>query len=463
MPRWILLLLAIRQAVGSSAHDLTEHDRWLTHTPGWTWPLDLSGANSSTRDEAETVRRARAHTVDAARLVAGSAKRDVVRDVSRALRVGGWVCYATLIERYSLRWRLADFVPAESARALVEWCGDGAVARPAHLGTVLARQHNGLGNQMWSYAFGRALAESLGFRHAPSKLRFDEQPKGASSRRRDELPPNTDVGFAAFASAFGDGGVARVPEPLLCDRNARWDARLVLSDRAGDPQSLAKRLQRLVNNTFAPPPCVTTLGYFQNYAFLQPIKRRVKAWLDPARGIGRAPAAPGARDVVVHVRWCDARDDARLYDRLLPALEPYEALWAVMPAHCEAGGTYRALAGRHRARMYAVHESCRATSPDDATRAECALADMRFLLGARRIVLAERSTFSFWCAWLSNATEIHVALSPQPQERRAQVVFDEERYVYHDARRGKFFGRVRGDTIQFDGARSLSAIRHTLP
>ena len=97
-----------------------------------------------------------------------------------------------------------------------------------------------------------------------------------------------------------------------------------------------------------------------------------------------------------------------------------------------------------------------------------------------RTILSEKSTFSFWFAWLSNATEIHVTL---PTERQlgtySQVVFDESRYIYHDVHRKKcvvapfstralfvracssrdsprrvsshsFFGRVVGDGISWN-------------
>ena len=36
----------------------------------------------------------------------------------------------------------------------------------------------------------------------------------------------------------------------------------------------------------------------------------------------------------------------------------------------------------------------------------CILSDLHFLLAATRVVLAEQSTFSFWAAWLSEATEV---------------------------------------------------------
>ena len=70
--------------------------------------------------------------------------------VERALRVGGWLCYATLVEAYLVARPGAPFLPRAAAERIKLACGDddGRVARPAVLGTVLARQHNGLGNQM---------------------------------------------------------------------------------------------------------------------------------------------------------------------------------------------------------------------------------------------------------------------------------------------------------------------------
>ena len=70
--------------------------------------------------------------------------------VERALRTGGWLCYATLVEAYLAARPGAYFLPRAAAERIKLVCGDddGRVARPAALGTVLARQHNGLGNQM---------------------------------------------------------------------------------------------------------------------------------------------------------------------------------------------------------------------------------------------------------------------------------------------------------------------------
>ena len=46
--------------------------------------------------------------------------------------------------------------------------------------------------------------------------------------------------------------------------------------------------------------------------------------------------------------------------------------------------------------------------------------------------------------------QVHVVL---PTERAlgtySQVVFDEERYVYHDEHRKRYFGKVEGDVIRW--------------
>ena len=101
----------------------------------------------------------------------------------------------------------------------------------------------------WTYAFGRALAEALGFRHAPTMLRAEEAPHGDRL-----LPPNTELGYAAFATSFPT--LPLTPVPLVCGAAdgsggppAAGDA-LVISDRAKDgvplvrPRGVARWRQR---------------------------------------------------------------------------------------------------------------------------------------------------------------------------------------------------------------------------
>ena len=63
----------------------------------------------------------------------------------------------------------------------------------------------------------------------------------------------------------------------------------------------------------------------------------------------------------------------------------------------------------HRARLYPVPASCRtafAQKVNHTVQVSCILSDLRFLFAAKRIVLSEKSTFSFWAAWLSEANEV---------------------------------------------------------
>jgi hypothetical protein len=64
----------------------------------------------------------------------------------------------------------------------------------------------------------------------------------------------------------------------------------------------------------------------------------------------------------------------------------------------------------HRAQLYPVAASCRtaAAEKNHTVQVGCILSDLRFLLAAKRIVLSEKSTFSFWAAWLSEATEVGI-------------------------------------------------------
>ena len=366
-----LLTIKVPDA-GRDQRDLTAHDEWIARTTGWTWPLGFSGANASTRDELAVAHRAGLMAGEALKYIVPPPARPNLAQVAvstgvvdRALRVGGWLCYATLVETYLAARPRAFFVSADAAAKMRGWCGEAA-ARPDRLGTVLARMHNGLGNQMWIYAFGRALAESLGFRHAPSKLRVEEAPHADHL-----LPPNTDLGFAAFATAYPH--LPLTPVPLLCGDGkggppAPGDA-LVLSDRAKDGVPLVRLLDKVIHRTFAPPTCLLTVGYFQNYALVQPIKERVKSWLrlNPAyiaaTRAARAPL-PGPNDVVTHIRWCGSKLDQTvgerlklLYERVLPAMR-YETLWTVMPLQCQKSAVFHMLETKYRGKMYPVPSSC---------------------------------------------------------------------------------------------------------
>jgi len=74
-----------------------------------------------------------------------------------------------------------------------------------------------------------------------------------------------------------------------------------------------------------------------------------------------------------------------------------------------------------------------------------AAADFAYLTRATRLVICE-STFSWWAAALSNATEIHA-----PGVGEVPVAWDDPRYVFHDISRRRHFGTFRDGKIRYEG------------
>jgi hypothetical protein len=313
-----LLTIKVPDA-GRDQRDLTAHDEWIARTTGWTWPLGFSGANASTRDELAVAHRAGLMAGEALKYIVPPPARPNLAQVAvstgvvdRALRVGGWLCYATLVETYLAARPRAFFVSADAAARLRGWCGDAA-ARPDRLGTVLARMHNGLGNQMWIYAFGRALAESLGFRHAPSKLRVEEAPHADHL-----LPPNTDLARA--------GRRARAERSREGRRAARAAARQGHPPhvRAADVPAHRRLLPELRARA-------ADQGARQVVAAAQPrVHRR------DARGARAAARAERRRDAHPVVRQQARRDGRRAPQAAVPARATGDAVRDALDGHAAA-------------------------------------------------------------------------------------------------------------------------------
>jgi hypothetical protein len=124
----------------------------------------------------------------------------------------GWRCYATLVQlqlqiQESKRGQeVALGLPKNILDDIMRMCGavEGGPlpitsrARPSDQ-FVFNRQHNGLGNQLFQFAFSRLLAESMGRRWSTSLL---EPFRGEAPWKKVEYPPNSESGWALFRDIF---------------------------------------------------------------------------------------------------------------------------------------------------------------------------------------------------------------------------------------------------------------------
>ncbi|MEZ5571308.1 MAG: hypothetical protein R3E64_04715 [Halioglobus sp.] len=160
-------------------------------------------------------------------------------------------------------------------------------------------------------------------------------------------------------------------------------------------------------------------GYFQQYAILRPYKSRIRAWFEIA------PLSLGydihPDDVVVHVRMGDLvvlgwAISLNFYSDLLDTLQ-FRKLYI-------CGFGLGAEVRNHFARFDPIYVH---SKPVD---------DFRFMKGFNRIILSN-SGFSWWAAFLSDASEIHAPVMAandrtfDPKSELADLrVDDEARYHY---------------------------------
>lgn len=60
------------------------------------------------------------------------------------------------------------------------------------------------------------------------------------------------------------------------------------------------------------------------------------------------------------------------------------------------------------------------------------IADLIFLRFASNSIVLSVGSFSFWCGWLGNATQVHVPIAGRQQQ---YILYGEkDRFIYHDLR-----------------------------
>lgn len=321
-----------------------------------------------------------------------------VRDVSfvrETLEYGGWPCRAMLALDHELRGSKAPLSPSR-IRAFEELCGP---QKKRHRTDVITVHHNGLGNALFQYVFGRLWAYYNNGHHSSQLIKSN--------------PPHTKEGWDAFLSVF------KIPRRSPCNHT------LVFGER---PQDRRKRRPResfkiLLSGQVR---CLKSIGYFQDYVLVKDQLSLIRGWL-PMR-LGKAPAP---NDVVLHVRLCNGPlhsyrfCDATYYETILANMDgPIKVVTT-----CDTGVVDR-LRGKIINRGPAN--------------------DFVYLAQAKRLIICE-STFSWWAAMLSNATEIHA-----PASGVVPVAFDDPRFIFHEPDGSHFFGK-------FDPASSRISFNSTSP
>jgi hypothetical protein len=258
--------------------------------------------------------------------------------------------------------------------------------RPA----VCVRYRGRLGNRLFEYAFGRALAESLGA----------------------ELVAPTIAGFPNAKSKRFALSAMRRSSALL---EGHWV----------EPEKLAalKSTRKIVLD-----------GYFQRYEYVRALRPQIREWFR------RGSTTPLSDDsLTIHVRSGDIWEMKGSLSRPVP---PPHASYPALPV-----SYYRKIIeSRPWKAAYLLCEK-----PDDPV-ARCLLdrgdvtfvgrdplSDFDFLRSSRNIILSV-STFAWWAAWLSDASQIYFPLAGifdplqmerrKPQERIDLVPSSDERYHF---------------------------------
>jgi hypothetical protein len=255
---------------------------------------------------------------------------------------------------------------------------------------VRVRYRGRLGNQLFEYAFGRALAESLGA----------------------ELVAPTIAGFPNAKSKRFTLSAMRRSSALL---EGHWV----------EPEKLAalKSARKIVLD-----------GYFQRYEYVRALRPQIREWFR------RGSTTPLSDDsLTIHVRSGDIWEMKGSLSR--PRCPPHPSYPALPVSY------YREIIeSRPWKAAYLLCEKpddpvagCLLDRGDVAFVGKDPLSDFDFLRSSRNIVLSV-STFAWWAAWLSDASRIYFPLAGifdplqmerrKPQERIDLVPSCDERYHF---------------------------------
>lgn len=271
--------------------------------------------------------------------------------------------------------------------------------------TVDVRFLGHLGNNLFQYALGRVLAEELGLalecRAAGQRPGFArvEQASGI----RDQLWQLTEA-FADVPLRLPGRTIEQPQYRHVTGEQLQWN---------GHGLNLAWLLRH------GGDARIVLRGYFQRSEYYLPYRERIRRWFTMPALAGEL--VPGPRDIVLHLR---RSYDMRVLGRLL-SLRFYEEI----------------LEGQAFERIYVC-----GLGLDDATRTRLARfrpiyldldapATLRLLQRSSQIAIAN-STFSWWGAWLSEATRIFFPRPTRgmwsPERPEVALEVPEARYHYVD-------------------------------
>lgn len=256
----------------------------------------------------------------------------------------------------------------------------------------------------------------------------------------------------------------------------------VLTDRDGVSRS---NVCAQVRSALQQQSCIRVDGFFQDFEAIGGSKSRdsLLSLFEPSLE-ECGDAAPDDGEVVLHIRTCVFSSDVptrgwpacygampweyyeillnQIIDRAAKLGKKKPSFTIVSPPTCANEPLLKKLSREFGAKRLEFPQS------DE-------LSDFCYMLKAKQLVL-QPSTFGWWAAWLSSATEIHFPLMGLFAHRRTlnypsgprktvpgglkcdalfqgatkSLVVPEDRYVYHDVFGGRYFGayKQRSDTFE---------------
>lgn len=358
-----------------------------------------------------------------------------------ALDRGGFLCRALLVleaaHSHSKRDDHLGAIDAACAFDAKTWRPPSASEDAPKI--VVSIHHNGLGNQLFQWAFGKLVALDAGAAFAARKMNEYEGPV-----RPTRVAPHTIEGWKAFTDVFGKNALgfqahaqAKCAPLVPVEAQYSLNSTLLLVERPADSRRLPfpKQVQSFAQSLTDDTQCISLLGYWQRYALYAGLRPQLRAAMQIQDG--DLEERPSPDDVVVHVRLCDGPVHQygyfsweNYFMHVLPRLQPPpKRIQIVTACNPRRAGVVRDL--------LANVENAELAKPrlrGAATAAKSVAADFAFLARAKRLVVTE-STFSFWAAFLGDAVEVHAPASgvlPAP--------LGEAGYVFHDVAAKSYWG-----------------------
>lgn len=269
--------------------------------------------------------------------------------------------------------------------------------------SVEVRYLGHLGNNLFEYALGRILAEELGL--SLHCLPATDQPGWSDVERASGIVDRLDACHSHFVDVPQRVPGREVKSPQL---------RYVLGEKplwGGHGINMDYLLRHGAKHR------IVLHGYFQRTGYYHPFRDRIRQWY---RFREAPPVALHAQDIIVHLRQSL---DMFMLDRAID-LDFYRG-W---------------LGGMHFRKMYVCGLGLdsrvkQALAPFKPVYLDFPAIDtLKLMATANRIVMAN-STFSWWGAYLSEASEIHyprVTRNFWSQDSNVDLEVPEQRYRYID-------------------------------